>query len=133
MLKSITPPLADLVRSMQYMSVRNGGLLIDFTPIASYAEIARGAPPHERVRTVLDWISFATEAGLLAARSWHQTFQQEADFAAFAAELREYDVAPNPRHGAAFCRLGLTRTGRLVDYARLADAIDAARLRRVAA
>ncbi len=133
MLKSIAPPLSDLVRSMQYMSVRNGGLLIDFTPIASYAEIARGAPPHERVRTVLDWISFAAEAGLLSAHTWHEAFEQAADFAAFAGELREYDAPPNPCHVAAFFRLGVIHTERLTDYARLGDAIDAARLRRAAA
>jgi hypothetical protein len=133
MLKSITPPLAELVRSMQYMSVRNGGLIIDFTPIGSYAEIARGALPHDRVRTVLEWIAFAAEAGLLSERTWRDAFAQPEDFAAFAAELREFDFPMNRRHAAAFARLGVTRNDRVSDYVRLADAIDAARCRRAAA
>jgi hypothetical protein len=133
MLSHIPLPLAEVVRSMQYMSARNGGLVVDFRPIRSYAEVARGAPREERVRTVLDWIAFATDVALLNERTWRAAFVDTGDFAAFVHELRGYDQPMNGRHAAAFERLGVGYPGQLAGYADLADAIEAAGLRREAA
>ena len=47
MLSHIPPPLADVVRAMQYLSARNGGLIVEFRPVRCYAEIARGASRRE--------------------------------------------------------------------------------------
>jgi hypothetical protein len=123
MLSYITPPLADVVRSMQYMSAANGGLIVDFRPIQSYAEVARGAPPHERVCTVLDRIAFATDVGLLAAGTWRGAFARPEDLGTFVDELRECDLPMNPRHAAAFTRLGVIGFDRAHDYPALADAL----------
>jgi len=116
----------DLTRSMQYMNARNGGLLVDFTPIQRYSEVAFGGNHYERVRTVLDWIAFAVEVGLLSVASWHKLFAHTEDFPRFAAELRRYDLHLNERHMRAFEQLGLAPFGEAYGYADIANAIESA-------
>jgi hypothetical protein len=125
--------VAGLMRSMQYMDARSGGLRVDFGPIRSYVEIAPGEDHYERVRTVLDWISFAAELGLLPAADWTRAFEQPADLCRFAAELRRYDLPMQAHHRHAFARLGLLPPGVTAGYAQLADVIDAGSPRRAAA
>jgi hypothetical protein len=124
---------ADITRSMQYMSERNGGLLIDFRPIQSYREVAAGEDHYARVRTVLDWIAFGVEVDLLQPGKWRGAFARAGDLAQFAAELRRYDAAMSEHHLRAFERLGVMPPGRPPDYRALADAIAAARALREAA
>jgi hypothetical protein len=124
---------ADITRSMQYMSARNGGLLIDFRPIQSYLEVAPGEDHYARVRTVLDWIAFGVEVGLLQPEKWRGAFARATDLARFSAELRRYDAPMAEHHARAFERLEVLRPGRPPDYRGLADAIDAARTLREAA
>ncbi len=127
------PIVTALLRSMQYMDGRNGGLLVDFRPIKSYLEIAPGENHYERVRTVLDWVAFGAEVGLLSARDWGAVFVQAAELRRFAAELRRYDLPLQEHHARAFEQLGVVPPGAIASYAALAGAIDAAHARRVAA
>jgi hypothetical protein len=125
--------VAGLMRSMQYMGAHNGGLRVDFGPIRSYVEIAPGENHYERVRTVLDWIAFAAELGLLPAADWTRAFADPAELRRFAAELRCYDLPMQPHHRHAFERFGLLPPGVTVGYAQLADVIDSGDRRRAAA
>jgi len=127
------PIVTALVRSMQYMDGRNGGLLVDFRPIKSYMEIAPGENHYERVRTVLDWVAFAAEVGLLSALDWAAVFVQAAELRRFAAELHRYDLPMQEHHRRAFERLGVVPPGATPGYAALAGAIDAMHARRAAA
>lgn len=120
------PVLAGLLRSMQYMDTRNGGLLVEFKPIRRYAELAPGENHYERVRTVLDWVAFGTELGVLAAPGWADVFADPSDLARFAVELRRYDVPMQAVHREALERLGPVPPGVAFDYAAVADLIDAA-------
>ncbi|MGE5792499.1 MAG: hypothetical protein ACM36B_07390 [Bacteroidota bacterium] len=117
------PTLAGLVRSMQYIDARNGGLLVDFKPIKRYMEIAPGENHYERVRTVLDWAAFGAELGLLSAPDWGSAFADPADLRRFAAELRRYDLPMQAHHRAAFEQLGVVSPGLAVGYAAVADLI----------
>lgn len=109
-------------RSMQYMSAKNGGLLVDFTPITSYAAVAPNEPFFVRVRTVLDWIAFATELGVLDAQRFYRLFDHPEDFQRFAHDLRRDDAMLEVEHIQAFERLALTG-GRGYGSAGLADAV----------
>jgi len=119
------PVLDGLVRSMQYMDARNGGLLVDFRPVRGYVEIAPGGNHYERVRTVLDWVAFAAEVGLLAAGGWKRVFADPADLRRFTGELRRYDVPLQAHHRAAFERLGAVPPGAAASYAAVAGLIEA--------
>jgi hypothetical protein len=127
------PIVAGLVRSMQYMDARNGGLLIDFKPIKRYMEIAPGENHYERVRTVLDWVALGAELGLLAAPGWADVFADPADVGRFAAELRRYDLPMQAHHWHACELLGVVPPGSAAGYAAVADLIDAVLARRQAA
>ena len=127
------PTLAGLVRSMQYMDTRNGGLLVDFKPIKRYMEIAPGENHYERVRTVLDWAAFGAELGLLSAPGWASVFADPADLRRFAAELRRYDLPMQAHHRDAFEQLSVVPTGFAADYAAVAGLIDEAPPQRQAA
>jgi hypothetical protein len=111
---------------MQYMDTRNGGLLVEFKPIRRYAEVAPGENHYERVRTVLDWVAFGVELGVLAAPGWADVFADPADLARFAAELRRYDLPMQAVHRDALERLGSVPPGAAVDYVAVADLIDTA-------
>ncbi len=124
---------ADITRSMQYMSARNGGLLVDFRPIRSYLEIAPGEDHYARVRTALDWIATGAGLGLLQPGRRRNAFARLADLARFAAELRRYEVAAAAHHIRAFERLGVLTAGGALDYRGIADALDAALPLRVVA
>jgi len=133
MVSVVTPHAVDIARSMQYMGGRNGGLLVDFRPIQRYLEIAPGENHYERVRTVLDWIAFAAQLGLLARANWMRAFERRQDLAQFIEELRAYDLCVDQRHLNAFALLGVVAPGQPLGYAGLADAMDAALARRAAA
>ena len=122
-----------LVRSMQYMDPRNGGLVVDFKPIKRYIEIAPGENHYERVRTVLDWVAFGAALGLLAAPGLAGVFAEPADLRRFAAELGRYDLPMQAHHRDAFEQLGVVPPGVAVGYAAVAGLIDAAEAERRAA
>ncbi|MBI2960203.1 MAG: hypothetical protein HYY28_07820 [Betaproteobacteria bacterium] len=126
------PP--EILRSMQYMSERNGGLLVDFKPLRRYAEIAPGEQcSYLRVRTLLDWIALAAEVGLLTRENWPLAFACADDIEHFCAELRYYDAPMEKLHQREFERLGIIRAGAPPDYAHLARCIEAALPRRAPA
>jgi hypothetical protein len=127
------PIVAGLVRSMQYMDARNGGLLVDFRPIQRYADIAPGENHYERVRTVLDWVAFGAELGLLSAPDWARVFADPADLCAFAAELARYDLPMQAHHRHALELLGVVPPDASVGYAAVAGLIDTKQARRRAA
>jgi len=116
----------EITRSMQHMSERNGGLLVDFKPIRRYAEVVPGDEHyHERVRTVLDWIAVGTEVGLLTRKNWRRAFARMEDLRRFCEELRRYDASMEDLHLRAFERLGFVRGGAPLGYADLAREIGA--------
>jgi hypothetical protein len=127
------PIVAGLVRSMQYMDARNGGMLVDFKPIKRYMEIAPGENHYERVRTVLDWVALGAELGLLSAPGWPDVFAEPADLGRFAAELRRYDLPMLAHHRHAFEQLGVEAPGPAAGYAAVAGLIRAALAERRAA
>jgi len=128
------PVVSGIVRSMQYMDTRNGGLLVDFKPIKRYVELAPGENHYERVRTVLDWVAFGAEVGLLSPAGWgRRVFADPADLDRFAAELGHHDLPMQAHHLHAFERLGVVPPGVAVSYAAAARLIDAAEAGRRAA
>jgi hypothetical protein len=110
---------------MQYMSAANGGLVVDFTPIRDYGGVATGEMRGVRARTVLDWMAFATELGVLDRARLHRLFARPADFLRFARDLRDYDLPAEARHRLALEALGLVRHGDDSPYAAAAAAISA--------
>ncbi|MEO8038144.1 MAG: hypothetical protein ABI794_05200 [Betaproteobacteria bacterium] len=124
---ALQPDFVDITRSMQHMDARNGGLLVDFRPIRRYQEIAPIELRDERVRTVLDWITFAARLGLLTAAGWQRVFARHEDLALFAAESRSCNRSVDPRHAQAFELLQVIGREQATSHASIADAIDPTR------
>lgn len=120
-----TAAVSSLRNSMQYMSAANGGLVVDFTPIRDYGAVATGELRAVRARTVLDWMAFAVELGVLDRTRLHRLFARPADFLRFARDLREYDFPVEARHLHALETLGLAGRGENSPYAAGATAITA--------